>query len=106
MMGVLVHAVFFWRIIMIAESHKEFDEPIPSTEKSLFQLLASWATKAGDCLFKVLLTEQNAEPTITPLQNCDNEVFWKIYDSRTGKKVYCMSEHEVMVWLDSRNYRQ
>lgn len=44
--------------------------------------------------------EPRPEPSIT--QHCDRygNAYWHIYDSQTGRNVYCMSEAEVSRWLD------
>lgn len=85
--------------------YKSQINPSSSAQSSLHAIRALFAS-AVKTLFDLLLAESNTEPKITKLQGCDGEVFWEIYDARTGKTVYCMTEFEVMEWLDTRHYRQ
>jgi hypothetical protein len=73
---------------------------------SRLQSLKLWLTKTWNGFFEELFCENYLEPSITQLQGQDGEYFWEIYDSRTHKTIYCMTDYEVMEWLDSRHYRQ
>lgn len=65
----------------------------------------SWLVGIFDTVFDLLLVEPNMEPKILELQGRNGDVFWEIHDARTGRTVYCMTEFEVLEWLDSRSYR-
>jgi len=59
-----------------------------------------------EVVFNLLTINENTEPRITELKDRNGELFWKIYDFRTQRTIYCMTVDEVMEWLDSRHYRQ
>lgn len=85
--------------------HKSEINPSSSTQSPLHRI-GDIFTSTFETLFDLLFAEPNTEPEITQLQGRDGEVFWEIYDARTGNTVYCMTEFEVMQWLDARQYRQ
>jgi hypothetical protein len=85
--------------------HKSEISQLPSTQSPLNRIKELFAS-AFEILFDLLIAEPNTEPRITELQGRDGEVFWEIQDARTGTTVYCMTEFEVMEWLDTRHYRQ
>ncbi|NJO43864.1 MAG: hypothetical protein HC865_25690 [Cyanobacteria bacterium RU_5_0] len=91
---------------MIAHTHPELETAQSTAKKPIFKQFTFWLTKASDALFDFLLAEPIIEPKITQVQGRNGEVFWEIYDSRTGRTIYCMTENEVFEWLDSRHYLQ
>ena len=95
-----------WRQIMTAHSYHNLENNPSSSIQSPLSCLKGFFALAFQALFDLLVVDSNAEPKITQLQGRDGEVFWEIYDARTGKTVYCMTEFEVMEWLDTRFYRQ
>ena len=88
---------------MTAHSYPKSKINSSFVQSSLHRIREAFVS-AIETLFDLLLAEPNTEPKITPLQGRDGEVFWEIHDTRTGKIVYCMTEFEVMQWLDTRRY--
>ncbi len=52
-----------------------------------------------------LFTEPSYEPQITQRQQADGTLYWEVYEPATGRTIYCLTEVEMMDWLDSREYR-
>jgi hypothetical protein len=100
------YSLFFGALIMTAHSYHKLEiSPSSSSQSSLHRIKDLFAS-AFETLFDLLFADSNTEPKITQLQGRDGAVFWEIHDARTGKTVYCMTEFEVMEWLDARQYRQ
>lgn len=64
--------------------------------------LKLWLTTVRRICLEILLPELIHEPRVTQFQGNNSETFWEIYDFRTGKTYYCMTENEVLEWLDTR----
>ena len=45
------------------------------------------------------------EPEVRQRCDCHGNVYWHIYDRKTGQHVYCMSEVEVSLWMDRAVFR-
>ncbi len=91
---------------MTAHSYAESAQSHSAACKFSFNLLSFWLTNLPSTLCNLLLSEPFTEPKILELQGRNGETFWEIYDARTGRTTYCMTEDEVMGWLDARDYRQ
>ena len=88
---------------MTTHIHYNLNE-FPTTHKmSSAQLILFWFATVGESIFNLLFAEPLCEPKITQLQGQDGETFWEIYDPMTEKTVYCMSDCEVMEWIDSHH---
>lgn len=90
---------------MTAHSYHK-SEVNPSSTQSPPSHIKELLASAFETLFDWLFAESNIEPKITQLQEWNGEIFWKIHDARTGNTVYCMTEFEVMEWLDARLHQQ
>ena len=91
---------------MLSNSYQPIESaPSPSRSigSSLKQFL-SWMTSAAGNLTSVYSAKSNIEPRVTQVQGASGSLFWEIYDPVNGRVLYCMSEEEVMQWLDS-HYR-
>ncbi len=77
-----------------------------SSAPSRLQSVKSWLVKAWQGLVDQLVCDRHPEPRITRLQGQDGEYVWEIYDAATHTTTYCLTDYDVMVWLDSRYHRQ
>lgn len=91
---------------MTAHSYSESVKSQSSASKFSLNLILFWVANLPSTLFDIFLPDLFTEPKITELQGRNGESFWEIYDARTGRTIYCMTEDEVMEWLDNRHYRQ
>ncbi|MDX2232584.1 MAG: hypothetical protein NW220_23340 [Leptolyngbyaceae cyanobacterium bins.349] len=96
--------------VMNLDSAKLFAQELSTadakTPDTILTRIRAWFIRSCDVVFGLLFMDGNTEPRITQLQGRDGDYFWEIHDVRSGKTIYCMTEDEVMGWLDSRQYRQ
>ena len=45
------------------------------------------------------------EPPITQHVDRYGNVYWHVYDAKTGRNIYCMSQSEVALWMDRVVFR-
>ncbi len=76
------------------------------TKKSFFRQTLALLANIGQIIFGWILDIQDAKPIITRLEGQAGETFWKIYDPNTRKNFYCMTNYEVMDWLERHNWKQ
>jgi hypothetical protein len=67
---------------------------------SFFAQTTTSLAKIGEVIFRFIRINQVTEPQITHIQGKEGETFLKIYQPNTGKTFYCMTECEMMEWLD------
>lgn len=89
---------------MTVHMYREAIQPISAQLD--FKSFSLGLANAWKTVVQFLVEESNAEPQIIQLQGRDGSVFWEIYDARTGRTFHCMTENEVLEWLDTRLWRQ
>lgn len=79
----------------------ELIEPQPISSQ-LRQNIKLWLMKGVNAIAQFCRT--NDEPVVTPSQELNGQRYWNIYDPMTEQTIYCMTETEALIWLDSHRY--
>ena len=85
---------------MLSHSHTSV-ESATAAMGSLFKRCIDWmSSEAGD-LVRIYSAKTQVEPRVSEVEGQDGELMWEVYNPMNGRVVYCMSEEEVMLWLDT-----
>jgi hypothetical protein len=84
------------------QSQLTVEENQTNSRKSFTDQIIASIIKIGKVIFGLIQIDDDVEPIITRLKGRDGEDLWEIYNPNTGKTVQCMTDYEVMEWLDRR----